>query len=151
MSENDARVPILLVDDDEVDTRAVTRAFRKSAVVNTIVTARDGLEALDVLRGVDREKLPQPYLILLDLNMPRMNGIKLLESIRADAELQPSIAFVLTTSDRDEDKQAAYKHNVAGYFLKSAAGEGYIKIVELLERYVTCVQFPPPNAERAAG
>ncbi|RUP22418.1 response regulator, partial [Methylobacterium sp.] len=76
-------VNILLVDDDEVDVQGLKRAFKKSKIGNPITVARDGIEALEILRGQNgRERLPKPHLVLLDLNMPRMNGIEFLEAVR---------------------------------------------------------------------
>lgn len=86
----------------------------------------------------------RPFLILLDLKMPRMDGIQFLRELRRDKHLSDSIVFVLTTSNSDADKVAAYRHNVAGYLLKNDAGEGFVKLVELLKDYVVAVQFPPP-------
>ena len=77
---NGLAVRVLLIEDDSIDAEAVERAFRKQRIANPITVARDGVEALSILRGTDgRERLVRPYLILLDLNMPRMNGIEFLE------------------------------------------------------------------------
>src|ERR1700743_1771005 len=82
-------VSLLLVEDDEVDVQALKRAFAKARIGNPITAARDGIEALEFLRGENgKDKLLKPHLVLLDLNMPRMNGIELLEVIRADKDLQ---------------------------------------------------------------
>ncbi len=140
-------VNFLLVEDDEVDARAVKRAFNKRKVSNPIHVARDGVEALAMLRGEDGfPPFPRPFLILLDLNMPRMNGIQFLDELRKDPELHSSIVFVLTTSNADKDKVAAYEKNVAGYLLKSNAGTDFLSVLQLLENYVISVQFPP-NSE----
>ena len=88
MSDN-RTVNILLVEDDEIDAEALQRSFAKHKIANPITVAKDGLEALQILRGADdREPFASPYIILLDLNMPRMNGIEFLEAIRADDELR---------------------------------------------------------------
>jgi CheY-like chemotaxis protein len=136
-------VNILIVDDDHVDVRAIQRDFHKQKIANPTTVACDGQEALDLLRGTNgRERLPRPYLILLDLNMPRMNGIRFLQELRQDPALHDSIVFVLTTSASDEDTVAAYKHNIAGYIVKSDAGPGFLKLIQLLEYFVLTVQFP---------
>ena len=89
-------VTIFLVEDDEVEAEAVTRAFRKAHIGNPIETARDGVEALERLRGQNgQQKLEKPYLILLDLNMPRMNGLEFLQELRGDADLSSTVVFVL--------------------------------------------------------
>lgn len=135
-------VHILLVEDDEIDAEAVVRAFRKRNFKNPLTIVPDGVEAFAVLQ---REIRP-PYLILLDLNMPRMSGLEFLERLRQDPLLRRSIVFVLTTSDREEDKLAAYDAQVAGYLVKARAGEDFSNITQLLETYWSTVEFPPEGA-----
>jgi CheY-like chemotaxis protein len=135
-------VQILLVEDDDVDVMAVRRAFRDQKIVNPITVAKDGLEALDILRGNGRPSLERPFLILLDLNMPRMNGIELLGELRADPQLKHAIVFVLTTSKADEDKAAAYDKNIAGYIVKADVGQGFVHVVGMLDRYWRVVEMP---------
>lgn len=135
-------VTLLLVDDDQVDVRGVTRALRKKGIDNPIVVARNGLEALDMLRGENNQaKIQKPFLILLDINMPQMNGLELLETLRSDRNLSDSIVFMLTTSDDERDKLAAYTHHVAGYILKERAGADFINLVTMLERFIITVRF----------
>ena len=106
-------VNLLLVDDDEVDVQGLKRAFAKSRIGNPITVARDGIEALEFLRGENgRPQLPKPHLILLDLNMPRMNGLEFLKEIRADEDLKKSVVFMITTSKGEEDKARAYNRCV---------------------------------------
>ena len=128
-------VTLLLVEDDAIDAEAIQRAFRQHRIANPFVVVRDGVEALAALRGESEVEVPHPYVVLLDVNMPRMNGIEFLDAIRADPALSRTIVFVLTTSDREEDKVAAYEHNVAGYILKSRAGEDFLEVVKLLRVY----------------
>ena len=136
-------VNLLLVEDDEVDVQGLKRAFAKSRIANPITVARDGIEALEVLRGENgQEKLPKPHLILLDLNMPRMNGIEFLEAIRADEELKGSVVFMITTSKADEDKARASGHNVASYIVKQDPANTFMEAVSLLEHYWRIVEFP---------
>lgn len=137
-------VHLLLIEDDQVDAEAIQRAFRQQRIANPFIVVPDGVEALKALRGEDGyDPVPKPYLILLDLNMPRMNGIEFLQALRRDPELQRSIVFVLTTSDREEDKLAAYEEHVAGYILKSRAGEDFLEVIKLLRTYWRIVEFPP--------
>jgi CheY-like chemotaxis protein len=137
-------VHILLVEDDDVDAEVVIRAFRRQQIDNPFTIVRNGVEALDVLRGTGgRTRLPRPYLILLDINMPKMNGIEFLQEIRKDVELKRSIVFVLTTSNNDEDKMAAYNEQIAGYLLKSNAGDDFRNVIKLLDSYRCVVEFPP--------
>ena len=138
-----AKVNILLVEDDEVDVHAVKRGFQRQKISNPVYLASDGVEALEVLRGEGgREKIPRPYLILLDLKMPRMTGIQFLEVIRQDEALRDSIVLVLTTSDDDRDKTAAYRQNVAGYLLKQEVGEDFMNAIRMLDLFTISVQFP---------
>jgi CheY-like chemotaxis protein len=137
-------VHVLLVEDNDVDREAVRRAFDRHRIANPIHSAVDGVEAPEILRGTNgKRKLPRPYLILLDINMPRMSGIEMLRELRADPDLRDSIVFVLTTSASDQDKMAAYGANVAGYILKSDVGAGFVGLVSLLDHYWRIVEFPP--------
>jgi len=136
-------VTILVVEDDEVDFMAIRRGFQQHKVANEIVAARDGIEALQILRGEGgREPLPRPYIILLDLNMPRMNGFEFLQVLRTDPALQRAIVFVLTTSKSDEDRARAYAANVAGFIVKADAGRGFLTAVEMLDHYWRVVELP---------
>jgi CheY-like chemotaxis protein len=130
-------VTILLVEDDEVDVKALKWAFDKLKVANPLVVARDGIEALEVLRD-----LPRPYLIITDINMPRMNGIELLRKIRESDQFRDSIVFVLTTSNDEQDKIDAYDLNVAGYMLKSDMGTSFQRAISLIDNYWKVVEFP---------
>jgi len=134
---------LLLVDDDDGDARALQRALRKAGVGDTIIRAVDGIEALDMLRGTNgKTKIMSPYLMLVDLNMPRMNGIQFIKALREDEELHPSIVFVLTTSKRDEDRLAAYDFNVAGYITKEKVAQDFLSLVTLVGIYERTVELP---------
>lgn len=134
---------ILHVEDDDVDVMDLQRSFRKANIANRIVTAGDGEKALDIMRGDNGcEPLPRPFIMLVDINMPRMNGIELLNEVRADRALRDTVAFVLTTSDHDTDILSAYDLNVAGYLLKQDAGPQFQQAVTLLESYWHSVELP---------
>ena len=136
-------VQVLLVDDDSIDVTAVRRAFRKAKIANPLHTARDGIEALAKLRGEDgTPPLPRPYIIILDLNMPRMGGLEFLRQIRQDPDHHDAIVFVLTTSKADEDRSASYDHNIAGYIVKSDVGRGFLNLTELLDCFWRVVMLP---------
>jgi CheY-like chemotaxis protein len=142
--EENRTVHLLLVEDDEVDAEAVVRGFSKNRIANPFTVVRDGRDALNALRGENGwEPLPRPYMILLDLNMPRMGGLEFLTEIRRDPKLKDSIVFVLTTSSDEKDIVAAYDENVAGYLLKSQAGENFLNVIEMLQHYWRIVEFPP--------
>ena len=137
-------VHVLLVEDDEIDAEIVKRSFNSLTISNPITIAQDGLEALNILRGEEGyERLLWPYLILLDIKMPRMDGLEFLQAIRQDDELKPSIVFILTTSDSEVDKEAAYANHVAGYFLKQRSGDAILDLPTLMKNYCQLVEFPP--------
>ena len=137
-------VHILLVEDDEIDAEAIVRGFQKQKIQNPITVVPNGIEALSALRGEEGyARIPAPYLILLDLNMPRMNGIEFLQSLRQDVQLRSSIVFVLTTSNSDRDKVAAYGEQIAGYLLKQRSGVNFSDLVHMLDFYWRVVEFPP--------
>jgi CheY-like chemotaxis protein len=134
---------ILLVDDDDVSAESVVRSLRKNAMDFPITLATDGVEALEILRGTHSQlQIKKPYLIILDLNMPRMNGFEFLQEIRADLGLKDSVVFVLTTSDADTDRKQAYSSNIAGYLIKSAVGPQFTRLASLLDDYRLCVTLP---------
>jgi CheY-like chemotaxis protein len=136
-------IRILLVEDDDGDAKAVERTFLKARIANPILRVRDGVEAMEMLKGTDQQpRLEPPYLLLVDLNMPRMNGIQLVTAIREDPGLHETIVFMLTTSNRAEDKQAAYSLNVTGYILKERAGEDFLKLFNLVDTYWRIVEMP---------
>ncbi len=131
---------ILLVDDDDVDVMNVKRAFKKANIANPLFVASNGLEALEMLRN---GALPEHNrLILLDLNMPRMNGIEFLRELRADAALAPTSVVVLTTSNEDRDKVDAYRLNVAGYLSKPVTFTNFVDLMATLNKYWTIVELP---------
>ncbi len=134
---------ILLVEDDEVDAESMRRALRKLNIDNPLTHARDGIEALGLLRAEEGcERVTNPYLIVLDINMPKMNGIEFLEELRSDELHRDAIVFVLTTSNTERDKVRAYKYNIAGYLLKPKVGEGFTDVVGMLEQYWRYVELP---------
>jgi CheY-like chemotaxis protein len=131
---------VLLVEDDEVDVMNVRRAFKKNHIANPLWTAGNGLEALEVLRGDEMPK--ERRLVLLDLNMPRMNGIEFLRELRADPELHGTPVVVLTTSDDERDRVEAYNLNVAGYILKPVTFMNFVEAMATLNKYWTLVEMP---------
>ncbi|OUR77338.1 two-component system response regulator [Alphaproteobacteria bacterium 46_93_T64] len=139
----DNSVKLLLVEDDEIDVMGIRRALKSMKIVNSLCIARDGIEALEYLRGENgKEKLEQPYIILLDLNMPRMGGLEFLEEVRKDEKLQKSTIFVMTTSSDEKDICAAYDKNIAGYIVKSKAEETFLEAINMIGHYWKIVEFP---------
>ena len=131
-------VNILIVEDDEIDVKALQRAFESLKIGNPLTIASDGVEAWEKL-----QKLPKPYLVITDINMPRMNGIELLRKIRESDEFSDAVVFVLTTSNDEQDKMDAYHLNVTGYMLKAEMGSSFMKAIGLVENYWSIVEMPP--------
>ena len=138
-------INILLVEDDEVDVMNVKRAFKKYKITNPLYVAGNGIEALEMLRPQSGEPPQVPEnrrLILLDLNMPKMNGLEFLHAIRQDSELKPTPVIVLTTSDEDRDRIEAYNLNVAGYILKPVTFINFADVMVALNKYWALCEMP---------
>jgi CheY-like chemotaxis protein len=136
-------VHLLHVEDDDLCIMGLARAFKKAKIANPISFAHDGIDALEMLRGTnDRERFPRPYVILLDLNLPRMGGVGFLKELRKDEDLKKSIVFIMTTSGADEDKVKAYNLGVAGYILKTNPANAFLETTALLDTYWRVVEFP---------
>jgi CheY-like chemotaxis protein len=134
---------LLLVEDDDVAAEAVVRGLHRHAIDCPVIPAEDGNAALQILRGNHTSRrIAKPYLVLLDLNMPRMNGFEFLQALRADARLRDTVVFVLTTSDAETDRARAYRENVAGYIVKSAIGPQFSGLARFLTEYRNAVQLP---------
>jgi CheY-like chemotaxis protein len=134
---------LLHVEDDDLCLMGLNRAFKAAKISNPVSFAHDGIEALEMLRGTNgRPRLRRPFLILLDLNMPRMDGIEFLRELRKDDELKKSIVFIMTTSDANEDKVRAYNLGAAGYILKSNPANAFLEATMLLNAYWRVVEFP---------
>ena len=125
-------VNILLVDDDEVDCMNVQRAFKKSNISNPLFIAHNGVEKI----------LPVPRIILLDINMPKMNGLEFLKELRADKDLHNISVFVMTTSNDDRDRFEAYNYNVAGYIIKPISFENFVAAVSILNNFWQLCEQP---------
>jgi CheY-like chemotaxis protein len=136
----DRTTNILLVDDDDIDVMNVRRAFEKANIHNPLFHAGDGLEALDMLRSGGLP--PKRRLVLLDLNMPRMNGIEFLHELRTDPALQNTAVVVLTTSEAERDQVDAYDLNVAGYLVKPLRFAAFVELMAALNRYCTLMEIP---------
>ena len=131
---------ILLVEDDEVDVMNVRRSFKKNNISNPLYIAGNGVEALEMLRN---GSVPaQNRLILLDINMPKMNGIEFLRALRADPALRASPVVVLTTSNDDKDRMESFELNVAGYLLKPVTFNSFVALMLALNKYWILVEMP---------
>jgi CheY-like chemotaxis protein len=137
-------INILLVEDDEVDVMNVRRAFKKGHITNPLYVAGNGIEALEMLRDNGQPAMVplERRLILLDLNMPKMNGIEFLTELRADTNLKQTPVVVLTTSNEDRDRVSAYDLNVAGYLLKPVTFAIFVETMTTLNQYWALCEMP---------
>ncbi|MCO6384330.1 MAG: response regulator [Vannielia sp.] len=133
---------IILIEDDDGDAKAVRRALAKSRIANPIHRLRDGIEALGFLRGEAETAPPEHFLILLDINMPRMNGHEFMAELRKDARLNRAVVFMLSTSEDETDIARAYDNNVAGYILKGNAGLDFLRLIDTVEHFWRLVILP---------
>jgi CheY-like chemotaxis protein len=131
--------PVLLVEDDSVDAMTVKRAFKDLNVANPLVHTLNGEEALKYLKSEESKK---PCIILLDLNMPRMNGIEFIQVIKVDDKLKKIPIVVLTTSREERDKIESFRLGVAGYMLKSIDYKKFVEIVRTISIYWTLSELP---------
>lgn len=138
--------PVLLLEDDSVDATTVKRAMKDLHVANPLVHVVNGEEALKYLRD---SKNVKPCVILLDLNMPRMNGIEFLKIAKADSELQCIPVVALTTSRADQDRFECFDNGIAGYVVKPTNYEGFVDAMRILDLYWTLSELPGGNVEAA--
>jgi CheY-like chemotaxis protein len=134
-----SKKPILLVEDDRVDVMAVQRAFKEIHVTNRIDIAENGEAALSYLRDTRRES---PCIILLDLNMPKMNGLEFLSIVKQHDILRKIPVVVLTTSKEEEDKVESFNLGVAGYMIKPVYFEKFVEVVKTIDLYWTLSRLP---------
>ncbi len=139
-----SRQPILLVEDDVVDAMTVARALRDINVTNELHVAGNGEEALDFLRDPSNDI---PCIILLDLNMPRMNGIEFLHVVKQDDALKRIPVVVLTSSREEQDRLDSFNLGVAGYMLKPVDYQQFVETVRTIDLYWTLSELPPEDPD----
>jgi two-component system response regulator len=137
-------VHILLVEDNPSDIEITRRALQKRRVTDELTVVRDGQEALDILFGHPNDDVPLPGLILLDLNLPRVDGRELLEKIKSDPKLKRVPVIALTASTREEDIARCYDLGVNTYITKPVRFEDFIKVVTTIKEYWTVIATLPP-------
>jgi CheY-like chemotaxis protein len=130
---------ILLVDDDEIDIKSVKRAFEELHITNPLNVTHNGEEALDYLRDGKNKK---PGLILLDLRMPRMDGIELLKIMKKEDELKIIPVVVLTTSKEEEDKIESFNLGISGYMMKPVSYIDLVEVIRTIKMYWTLSESP---------
>jgi CheY-like chemotaxis protein len=131
--------PILVVEDDQVDVMTIKRALKEIHVNNEVVNKENGEDALAWLRDAANDK---PCLILLDLNMPVMNGIEFLQVIKQDAQLRRYPVVVLTTSEEQQDKVNSFNLGVAGYMAKPVDYRQFVDMMRSIDLYWTISELP---------
>jgi CheY-like chemotaxis protein len=131
--------PILLVEDDQVDVMTVTRALKEINVTNPLEVASNGEEALEYLQNGNNNK---PCIILLDLNMPKMNGIEFLKEIKADDHLLKIPVVVLTTSQDEQDRMDTFTTGIAGYMIKPVDYVQFVETIKTIKMYWTLSELP---------
>jgi CheY-like chemotaxis protein len=136
--------PILLLEDDTVDAMTVKRALKDLNVTNPLVRTANGEEGLSYLRDENNVK---PCVILLDLNMPKMNGIEFLRVIKADDKLKRIPAIVLTTSKDDQDRVQTFQLNVAGFIVKPVDYMKFVEAMKIVNLYWTLSELPNSDQE----
>lgn len=138
-------IEILLVEDDEGDVLLTTEALEASKITNVMHVARNGEEALRFLRQEDGyADVPRPDIILLDLNLPRVDGRQVLAEIKADQELRRIPIIVLTTSEAEEDILRSYDLHANAYVTKPVDFERFLQVVQSIDEFfVTVVRLPP--------
>jgi len=138
-------IEILLVEDSEPDVLLTQEAFADARVPNRVHVVRDGVEALRFLhRQGEYAQAPRPDVILLDINMPRKNGLEVLTEIKADPELSTIPVVMLTTSQADDDVRGAYARHASGYVVKPVGFDNFLQAIRAFEDFwMTFVRFPP--------
>ena len=131
--------PILLVEDDSVDAMTVKRALKELNVTNQLVHSIDGEQALEYLKVDDNKK---PCVILLDLNMPKMNGIEFLQAVKKDEKLKKTPVVVLTTSKEGNDVTTSFRFSVAGYMVKPVDYKKFVEAIRAINLYWTLSELP---------
>lgn len=136
---------IFLVEDDDLDFEILTRSLKKIGSRGALVRAHDGVEALEILKkDVITRALPRPYVIMLDINMPRMNGHEFLDVVRKTKEIQDARVIFFTTSENINDVDRAYKNYASGYVIKPSGQAELRKILESLKAYWAICEDPIP-------
>ncbi len=151
MTQHAIPIDILLVEDNPGDARLTREAFRDSKLLNTLHHVEDGVEALAFLRREGPFKaMPRPDLVLLDLNLPRMDGREVLAAIKSDEALKRIPVIILTTSDDDRDVLRAYDRHANCYITKPVRLERFLEVVRSIEEFwLSVVRLPPQDAGRA--
>ena len=148
--DTDKLVPVLLVEDDPEDVEITQRAFEKARITNPLYVVRDGQEAMEFLRHTGRyadagQDAPKPGLILLDLNLPRLDGREVLKLIKEDADLHRIPIVVLTTSSEEADVLSCYDNGANTYISKPVEFDNFLQAVVTIGQYWLCLAEIPDD------
>lgn len=136
---------ILLVEDNDLDFEMVNRMLTRIGAPNKLVRAKDGLDAMDILHGqVSGQEVDPPFIVLLDLNMPRMNGIEFLSKLRSDNRFKNISVFVFTTSESPDDINAAFDNATNGYIVKPDTTSELKDVLTKFLDYIGVTKIPAP-------
>jgi two-component system response regulator len=138
--------PILLVEDNPDDEALTIRAFQKNNIRNKVVVARDGAEALDHLLSIDSGDVPPPLLVLLDLKLPKVDGLEVLRRIRAGERTRLTPVVILTTSAEEEDVLAGYRGGANAYVRKPVSFSDFTQAVHAIGVFWLLLAEPPPDS-----
>ncbi|MBL7924768.1 MAG: response regulator [Bacteroidia bacterium] len=135
---------ILHIEDDQVDRMVIERVIKRLNITNNILHAANGEEALELLKRSQTSGAPEsiPNVILLDINMPKMNGLEFLKELRAEPHFRHISVFVVTTSSDDADRKEAYQYNVAGYIIKPVDISQFESTFQILANYWKICEWP---------
>lgn len=140
-------ISILMIEDNPGDVRLTREILRDAKVINTLVSVKDGIEAMDYLfHQAPYADAPRPDLILLDLNLPRMGGLEILKKIKADPDLKIIPVVILTTSQAEQDILAGYQAYANAYITKPVSLDQFNHIVQAIEGFwLEIVRLPRIN------
>ncbi len=136
---------LLVVEDNAIDRMLLQRKLLTHRIGNPVLYAENGIEALEILRGSGRNGVERSFLVLLDLQMPKMNGLEFLAALRSDPELSETVVVVLTTSDDERDRDEANRHRVAGYLTKQDLVADFTRLTGLVRSLNVPLRFPVTN------
>ena len=131
--------PLLLVEDDRIDAMTVQRAVKDLKITNPVKHVSNGVEGIEYLRNHVNQK---PCIVLLDLNMPKMNGIEFLNLVKSDDDLKKIPVVVLTTSNADRDRSESFSLGIAGYMIKPVDYKRFVDVIREIEMYWSLSELP---------
>lgn len=133
-----SKATLLVVDDDEIDREIILRALAEHGLEVPVAYAANGNEAIEIMKA----ETDTAFVVLLDLNMPVLDGFETLDVIRNDPDLMKTPVFILSTSDEERDIDQSYRMGISGYLRKAEIDEGMERIISLLRAYIETVKLP---------